>query len=67
MKKHPTQLEVVEESLRLLDKWLAEKDITDSRAKALMRVKAKFDDYHIMLKCKCDVKKYVRYTDEKRK
>jgi len=63
MKKHPTQLEVVEQSLKLLDKWLAEKHITDSRAEALMRVKSKFDDYHIMLKCKSDVKKYEEWKE----
>jgi len=63
MNKHPTQIEVVKKSLKLLDKWLAEKDITESRAEALIRVKSRFDDYHIMLKCKCDVKKYVEWKE----
>jgi len=63
-----TQLQIIDDSLAKIEKWLQEDGITESRIEALLRCKKRYEEWRIMNLCGCDLKKYLEYCEnEKRK
>lgn len=55
------------ESIKRIDQWLNEKDITESRAKALMGLRSRYINFLDIVNCNGDISVYISRTDRELK